>query len=589
MHITLRSMRCFLVWLYMFGGWLAADSIHAQPSVSKRIALVVGNAQYQSVAALKNPGTDAGDVADSLRRLGFEVTLAQDAGRDMFNRKVAEFAQRSLGDVEMAVFYFAGHAVQLDWANYLLPVDIRVTKPEDIRSQGVALTEVIGQIKRAGARNALIIVDACRDNPFRGIALPKGLAQMDAPAGTYIAYATAPGSVARDGEGDSANGLYTRYLLREMRVPAKIEDMFKRVRTQVRQSSTNQQIPWDSSSLEQDIALNDGRTFRFELAHLQQEHERWQKAVDEASKKVDSSSARQSGATDKDAVALRKDMAAAVDKLKEAQIALDRLKAIERVPAAMDSEVRFQQELTAWSAVQRSQSVNDYYEYLKVYPSGLFAEQVKLMLEKQLVKERYSQADARQMQSLTPVGEVFRPGDNYVLRTTDMMTGKTHRYTVSVDRIDQGKVHLLTNAKNPEIRTLDGAVESTRSTDGVWAFDPPRLDVPADGFVVGKKWVGRTLQTKVDKGTQTWRDDEIRVEAYETVTLPAGVFKAYRLVMRSMLENGYSVRRTYWMEPGWGYPIKLIREVRKKNNELSLHQVVELVERQKGRGVSPPG
>ena len=154
----------------------------------------------------------------------------------------------------VGLFYFAGHGVQLDWRNYLLPIDAVIDKIEDVAKQSVDIARLMEGLTKAANPMNVIILDACRENPF-GTAKPvaqKGLSQMDAPTQTILAYATSPGNVASDGDG--ANGLYTENLLREIKVPeAKIEDVFKRVRLGVRRKSNGAQIPWESTSLEEDF------------------------------------------------------------------------------------------------------------------------------------------------------------------------------------------------------------------------------------------------------------------------------------------------------------------------------------------------
>ena len=179
----------------------------------------------------------------------------------------------------VGLFYFAGHGLQLQWRNYLLPVDARIAGAGDVAAQCVDMSGLLGGVRSAANPMNVIILDACRDNPFAGDvrAEQKGLSQMDAPTGTLLAYATAPGNTADDGDG--ANGLYTENLLREMRVrEAKIEDVFKRVRLGVRRASGGRQIPWESTSLEEDFyfvppeqlrklsAEEEEREFREELA-----------------------------------------------------------------------------------------------------------------------------------------------------------------------------------------------------------------------------------------------------------------------------------------------------------------------------------
>ncbi|HSA91279.1 MAG TPA: caspase family protein [Burkholderiales bacterium] len=216
-----------------------------------RRALVIGNSKY-GIGALRNPANDAGALAEQLRTQRFEVVLGVDLKRDEMAQLIGAYGDALAREKPVAVFYFAGHAVQLAWRNYLVPVDANVKSPADVQAQCIDLNSLIDRLRKAANPMNVIILDACRDNPFDSPVEQKGLSQLDAPAGTLIAYATSPGNVAIDGDG--ANALYTEHLLREMKVPdTKIEDVFKRVRLGVRRRSNGRQIPWESTSLEEDF------------------------------------------------------------------------------------------------------------------------------------------------------------------------------------------------------------------------------------------------------------------------------------------------------------------------------------------------
>lgn len=218
-----------------------------------KIALVLGNARYRD-APLKNPANDARAIAEALRQTGFEVNLQLDAGRAALQQALEQHLQVLSARKAVGLFYYAGHGIQLAWRNYMLPVDADIDVASDVQKQAVDINLLMEGIGRAGNPFNVVILDCCRDNPFGGLkgVDQKGLSQMDAPPGTLLAYATSPGNVASDGDG--SNGLYTEQLLKEMRVPeAKIEDVFKRVRLNVRLKSRGQQIPWESTSLEEDF------------------------------------------------------------------------------------------------------------------------------------------------------------------------------------------------------------------------------------------------------------------------------------------------------------------------------------------------
>lgn len=248
-----------------------------------KLALVIGNAKYEDVRPLTNSVNDARAIAESLKAAGFEVTTGIDLKREEMLARVRSHAALLEKRQCVGLFYFAGHGAQLAWRNYLLPVDTVINRVEDIPRQCVDLEVLIDGVRRASNPMNVIILDACRDNPFgRDFRVSeKGLSQMDAPNSTLLAYATSPGNYASDGEG--VNGLYTENLLRELKVPeAKIEDVFKRVRLHVRRQSKGQQIPWESTSLEEDFYFVPPRTL---AAQAQEEAERERKRDAELAEK----------------------------------------------------------------------------------------------------------------------------------------------------------------------------------------------------------------------------------------------------------------------------------------------------------------
>ena len=225
----------------------AQSSGAAQPE--PRIALVIGNAAYQ-FGSLRNPVNDATDMAATLKPLGFKVILRTDATQRQMKRALREF-RGDLRSGGVGLFYYAGHGVQSKGRNYLVPVGADIEAESDIEDESVDANLVLAYMEEAGTRVNIIILDACRNNPFaRGFRSgSRGLAIMETVAkGTFIAYSTAPGSVASDGDG--RNGLYTKHLLASLKdADSDIERVFKRVRTGVADETRNAQIPWDASSL----------------------------------------------------------------------------------------------------------------------------------------------------------------------------------------------------------------------------------------------------------------------------------------------------------------------------------------------------
>jgi hypothetical protein len=232
--------------------------LHAQAPGDVRIALVIGNAAYPGSTALVNPINDAKAMGETLRGMGFKVVELRDGSRAQMVSAISSIKDELRGKQAIGMLYFAGHGLQLDWRNYMMPVDARLKKSADIPVQTVDLSVVLEAFKSAGNRLNIVVLDACRNNPFDNQLATKGLAPIDAPPGTFMALATTAGNVAEDGDAKSVNGLYTQYLLQEIKKPARIEDVFRRVKLQVRQQSKGRQIPSDSSNLQEEFSFDKG-------------------------------------------------------------------------------------------------------------------------------------------------------------------------------------------------------------------------------------------------------------------------------------------------------------------------------------------
>lgn len=218
-------------------------------ATQKRIALVIGNGAYTSAPPLKNPPNDARDMAATLRALGFDVTNGINVSQRDMKRLIREFGQK-LRAGGSGLFFYAGHGVQSSGRNYLIPVDADIQSEAEVEDSSVDVSLVLNYMDDAQNGLNIVILDACRNNPFARSfrSASDGLAQVDAPTGTLIAYATAPGRVASDGTGQ--NGLYTSELLKQMKVPGvSVTDMFMRVRAEVMKQTASKQVPWEASSL----------------------------------------------------------------------------------------------------------------------------------------------------------------------------------------------------------------------------------------------------------------------------------------------------------------------------------------------------
>jgi len=240
--------RCFFSILLVCAVLSLALAQHAIAAGEHRTALIIGNGAYKS-APLKNPAKDARDMAALLKSLGFRVTLKTDVGVKEMEEAVRQFGL-DLRQGGVGLFYFAGHGVQVQGNNYLVPVDAKIQTESDVRFECVDAGRVLGKMEDANNSLNIVVLDACRNNPFSRSfrSADRGLAEMRAPTGSIIAYATAPGSVASDGTGD--NGIYTKHLLKAMRTPGlPITDVFMRVRMGVVGETAKKQVPWESSSL----------------------------------------------------------------------------------------------------------------------------------------------------------------------------------------------------------------------------------------------------------------------------------------------------------------------------------------------------
>ena len=245
---------------------LAAGAADAQGKAGKRLALVVGNGAYEAVAQLPNARNDADATAQLLAEARFDVTRATDASLAGLRAAIERFATSldGAGSSAIAVVYYAGHAVQLHGNNHLLPVDVRPAAGSELPEQSVSLGEILKRLDRTGAAAKIVILDACRDNPFaaeiapaRGLAVAlldnpgkteAGLARVESKGGTFVAFSTSPGTSAADGAG--RHSPFTEALLQHAREPGvPVEAVFRNVRLSVHDATAGRQIPWETSSL----------------------------------------------------------------------------------------------------------------------------------------------------------------------------------------------------------------------------------------------------------------------------------------------------------------------------------------------------
>lgn len=232
----------------------------AAPMIAeKRLALVIGNANYPSSNRLANPANDAEDMAVALRKVGFEVMQYTDVDYKKMKQIINSFGEKLQDNYQVGLFYYAGHGVQNGGNNYLVPIDAQPTSKNEIEFECIDANRILAKMEDARTKTNIVVLDACRDNPFErswktrgGGSGENGLTMMDAPTGSVIAYATAPGKTAADGTG--RNGLYTSALLKALQVPGiPLSQLFQQVRLEVLKQSNNKQTPWELSSLTGDF------------------------------------------------------------------------------------------------------------------------------------------------------------------------------------------------------------------------------------------------------------------------------------------------------------------------------------------------
>ena len=245
-----------------------------------KYAVVIGNSAYVVADKLKNPVNDARLMADTLDELNFDVTLITNATKLDIEQAVDKLILNLKEDRGAVMFYYAGHGVQLEGNNYLLPVDADVREEIEVAHKGYNVSHLLDRLKVINNKTNIILLDACRDNPFAGIAkansrsaasgvralklksapkLSSGLSKLDAPSNTLIAYATAPGKVAYDGNGKNSH--YTTALVESMMIEGlTAEQVFKNVRGKIIKETNGEQIPWESSSLVYDLYFKPRKT-----------------------------------------------------------------------------------------------------------------------------------------------------------------------------------------------------------------------------------------------------------------------------------------------------------------------------------------
>lgn len=249
-------LRFILVTLLCFG-------LTGTANAAKRLALVIGNSAYKHTSPLRNPANDADLISSKLREIGFEVLAKKDVTRVGTQALINQFAKKikEIGKDAIVLFYYAGHGIQFNGDNFIVPVDADLQSDTDIILQGINTSIILKIIELSGAKTNVVVLDACRNNPFSAVSrsVAKGLARMDSPSGSFIAYSTAPGEVALDGNGK--NSPYTEALAEFIVDPSlTLEAVFKKVRRKVYYQTEKAQTTWESTSLIDEVFLVDRGT-----------------------------------------------------------------------------------------------------------------------------------------------------------------------------------------------------------------------------------------------------------------------------------------------------------------------------------------
>ena len=246
----MRAILTLFVWiaLIMTGGHSA--------SAEKRVALIIGNAAYKNISRLANPTNDAALMETALTAVGFKVIVARDADINDMRRAIRNFGRelRTAGKDAVGLFYYAGHGVQSKGSNFLIPLGAQISDEADLSIEAISTGDVLTQMEGAGNKLNLVILDSCRNNPFKGSvrSASRGLARIDTASGTLVAFAAAPGQEAIDGRGE--NSPYTEALAEYIQKPnLSVEQVFKQVRNRVEEASGGKQTPWEESSLKGDF------------------------------------------------------------------------------------------------------------------------------------------------------------------------------------------------------------------------------------------------------------------------------------------------------------------------------------------------
>jgi hypothetical protein len=482
-------------------------SATAQAPLDVRVALVVGNATYSGDMALTNPANDAAAMSGALKNLGFTVIEIRNASRAQMEDGVKKLFVALKGKQGVGMLYYAGHGLQIDWKNYMVPVDAKLQTAKDVPGQTLDVADVLDALKAAGSRMNVVVLDACRDNPFAEKG-GKGLAPVDAPPGTFLAFATSPGNVAEDGIG--SNGLYTKHLLAELQKPVSIENVFKRVRLNVRKESNGRQIPWESTSLEDDFSFAANR----QVASVSRGAQR-----------------------DADFV--------------EQKAQWDKIKDLESVDALYDFLVKYPSGLIAEVAqakLERLSKTSVTQQFGKTEPIQ------NLVGDKLKIGDSWTVRHTSRFKGF--FGGMSEDVRSFNYRVASQQ-GEVYEIIQRGGFVDSAKT--FWTGRGAVVR-YEGLMSATRE------FDPPLPKLPLGIFKIGDSSISRSTLILNGKKLGDF-ESEIKVLGRESLTTPAGTFDTYKIERNATeLTIGGDVMKIKWI--AWYAPNILVplKEVDERSN-----------------------
>ena len=470
-----------------------------------RLALVIGNADYQNITKLKNSSADAADMTVALKALGFEVISGVDQSKKQMEGLIREFGDKLLRQKGIGLFFYAGHGVQSNSRNYLIPVDADIPREDEIADSAIDINRILGKFNTAGSDLNIVILDACRNNPFakdwsefRAVSGDEGLAKINAPKGTVLLYSTEPGKTASDGAG--RNGLFTEALLENIKKPnVELDNLYKIVARSVAEKSKQLQRPYKEGTNFSDFY------FAGETATKPVPPSPVVKSAVEAEPEI----------TEKDAAARERD---SWNLVKNSADAADFRYFLEDFPNgtnAAKAKIRLEQIL--WDAIKTTRDKTLVQNHLKEFPNGANASTARIRLKQLEARENSETAKTEPAKTETAEAKTAEPVELPAKKPETPKATRTVKAKVKPSAAGAGKFAVRTNAAGMEFVQLPagnfmmGSSESNvgesyalgrkdyGETERSW-FDnekPQHRVTFTDGFWIGKTEVTQAQWTAV--------------------------------------------------------------------------------------------